>query len=57
MKMLEKKEMVWSSAGVEIAEIVLKMVTSRIKMVLQIHVFLGLPVFQILAMSSDEFRM
>ena len=41
----------------EIAEIVLKMVTSRIKMVLQIHVFLGLPVFQILAMSSDEFRM
>ena len=31
--------MVWSSAGVEIAEIVVKIVTSHIKMVLQIHVF------------------
>jgi hypothetical protein len=41
MKMLEIKEMVWSRAGVEIAEFVVTMVTSPIKMVLQIHGHFG----------------
>ena len=53
MKMLEKKEMVWSRAGVEIAEFVVTMVTSPIKMVLQIHGHLG---FRMRSLS-DGFRM
>ena len=52
-----EKEMVWSSAGVEITEFVVIVITSPIKMVLQIQFFWGDSSVSVLILAmASEFK-